>query len=682
MQKSRRAKLKRKQALEESSFGRKRLYEVSFTLVFVAWGLFFFLNSRTGRSDGFRDINGSREPVYGGNSTLNGQHKKEYPENELLAFQNEGNKLEHLQYCTVPSSADDVENTIGMPHPVNTYNIEGDSLDELNQSNNEESRVDFENNVDQEIPNPASDEFENNVDQEKLNPASDEPEIVSICTLTEDNSSVTALFIDEPSKIEQPVDSFPASEGSAQADAAVSQSILTEYKETHPQTHRSSRVTPVGLDEFKKKASNEKDRPTSNQFGIITHRREPGGSEYNYAAASKGAKILAHNKEVKAVQSILDKNQDKYLRNPCSAEEKFVVIELSEETLVDTVAIANFEHYSSNLRDFELFSSLVYPTDDWVLLGNFTAGNVKHVQRFTLQEPKWARYLKLRFLSHYGSEFFCTLSTVEVYGVDAIERMLEDLIAVGEHGLRNADLSGEPASIHTIGATPLPDEKGSNSIDELNLLLDGKEPYGGLQDKETGFKEDASKANSAGPTIEIIQQQGGRMAGDTVLKILMQKVRSLELNLSVLERYLEELTFRYGDLFSDLDKELAENTLYLHQIRTELNHLQEHKKLMEEEIGNYRSWRSTISNKLDELATDNSFLRLEVQNNHLRLQHMENKETLVFGVSFIFVCIAVMKITLDYIVTIFRLCKVENKRSSGWAFLLLSSSLVAFVLSL
>jgi len=57
------------------------------------------------------------------------------------------------------------------------------------------------------------------------------------------------------------------------------------------------------------------------------------------------------------------------------------------------------------------------------------------------------------------------------------------------------------------------------------------------------------------------------MARDTVLKILMQKVRSLELNLSVLQRYLEELTIRYGDLFSDMDKELDENTLYLHQIR-------------------------------------------------------------------------------------------------------------------
>jgi len=30
--------------------------------------------------------------------------------------------------------------------------------------------------------------------------------------------------------------------------------------------------------------------------------------------------------------------------------------------------------------------------------------------------------------------------------------------------------------------------------------------------------------------------------------------------------------------------------------------------MMEEEIGEYRSWKFTISNKLDELATDNNFL--------------------------------------------------------------------------
>ncbi|KAF3524774.1 hypothetical protein F2Q69_00051384 [Brassica cretica] len=83
----------------------------------------------------------------------------------------------------------------------------------------------------------------------------------------------------------------------------------------------------------------------------VTHRMEPGGKDYNYAAASKGAKVLSCNKEAKGVTSILSQDKDKYLLNPCSTEEKFVVIALSDKTLVNTIKLANFEHYSSNLKE-------------------------------------------------------------------------------------------------------------------------------------------------------------------------------------------------------------------------------------------------------------------------------------------------------------------------------------------
>ena len=152
---------------------------------------------------------------------------------------------------------------------------------------------------------------------------------------------------------------------------------------------------------------------------------------------------MASNKESKGASNILGKDKDKYLRNPCSAEEKFVVIELSEETLVVTIEIENSEHYSSNPKEIELLGSLVFPTDDWVKLGNFTAANVKHAQRFALDEPKWLRYLKLNLLSHYGTEFYCTLSVVEVYGVDAVERMLEDLISVQENPFVPEEITAE-----------------------------------------------------------------------------------------------------------------------------------------------------------------------------------------------------------------------------------------------
>ena len=152
---------------------------------------------------------------------------------------------------------------------------------------------------------------------------------------------------------------------------------------------RLSRTVPPGLDEFKSKAISSKSKSVTGQAGNVIHKVEPGGAECNYASASKGAKVLASNKESKGASNILGKDKDKYLRNPYSAKEKFVVIELSEETLVVTIEIANSEHYSSNPKEIELLGSLVFPTDDWVKLGNFTAANVKHAQRFALDEPRW-----------------------------------------------------------------------------------------------------------------------------------------------------------------------------------------------------------------------------------------------------------------------------------------------------
>ncbi|KAI3804487.1 hypothetical protein L1987_26063 [Smallanthus sonchifolius] len=183
---------------------------------------------------------------------------------------------------------------------------------------------------------------------------------------------------------------------------------------------------------------NEKQNEEDNGLVNITHRLEPDGTKYNYAAASKGAKVVAHDKEAKGASNILGEDHDMYLRNPCSVADKFVVIELAEETLVDAITIANFEHHSSNFKQFELSGSLVFPTESWFDLGTFVAENVKHRQYFKLPEPKWARYVKLRLVTHYGSEFYCTLSLFEAYGVDAIEKMLEDLImASGELSNRN-----------------------------------------------------------------------------------------------------------------------------------------------------------------------------------------------------------------------------------------------------
>lgn len=342
------------------------------------------------------------------------------------------------------------------------------------------------------------------------------------------------------------------------------------------QIEKALHPTYLNLDEFRSITSQEKGQDTPSRLVNITHRCEPDGTEYNYASVSKGAKVVAHNKEAKGPSNILEKDNDKYMRNPCSVGEKFVVIELAEQTLIDVVKIANFEHYSSNFKEFELSGSLSYPTETWFTLGRFIASNVKHTQTFKLPEPKWVRYLKLNLLSHYGAEFYCTLSVIEVYGVDAIERMLEDLVASAEPALNKLP---EPNST----AMP-PSRTNASSSDQGSVKVQSgnQNAGGGKEEVDDAPKPavDVTKTKISivttkvpDPVMEVRQQTNGRIPGDTVLKVLMQKVRSLELNLSVLENYIKEMHRRQKDLLPGLDNELKKISLLLEKSKREIKDL-------------------------------------------------------------------------------------------------------------
>ncbi|KAF5741948.1 hypothetical protein HS088_TW10G00956 [Tripterygium wilfordii] len=447
-----------------------------------------------------------------------------------------------------------------------------------------------------------------------------------------------------------------------------------------PQTDRLSRSVPLGLDEFKSRAFNSKSKSATGQVGGVIHRLEPGGKEYNYASSSKGAKVLAFNKEVKGASNILGKDKDKYLRNPCSAEDKFVVIELSEEILVDTVVIANFEHHSSNLKEFELLGSFVYPTEVWVKLGNFTAANGKHAQRFPLPEPKWVRYLKLNLLSHYGTEFYCTMSLVEVYGVDAVERMLEDLISDQD----NLFIREE----ETVDQKPQPlQPEPSQGGDLYQNPTRETEPHSSFEN--SNVKHEVVKNNVPDLFEETHHQQVGRMPGDTVLKILMQKVRSLDISLSVLERYLEEVNTKYGNIFKEFDKDIGEKDALIEKIRSDIKDLLENQAVIAKDLHGLISWKSFVSMQLDVLLRDNAALRSSVEEVRESQIWMENKGIAIFLISFIFVLVALGKLCVDMILSAYTaLCFERTERSrkfccnsSSWL-LLLSCSTIILILSL
>ncbi|XP_022773559.1 SUN domain-containing protein 4-like [Durio zibethinus] len=448
-----------------------------------------------------------------------------------------------------------------------------------------------------------------------------------------------------------------------------------------PKSDRLSHAVPLGLDEFKSRAFISRSKSGTGQTGVI-HRLEPGGKEYNYASASKGAKVLVYNKEAKGASNILGRDKDKYLRNPCSAEEKFVVIELSEETLVDTIEIANFEHYSSNLKEFELLGSLVFPTDVWIKLGNFTATNVKLAQRFVLQEPKWVRYLKLNLLSHYGSEFYCTLSVIEVYGVDAVERMLEDLISVQDNLFTPEDGVHDQKQMPSHLESTHRDDVHQSSFKEMgseSLVENSK------------VQLDVTNNIVPNPVEEIRHQQVGRVPGDSVLKILMQKVRALDLNLSVLERYLEELNSKYGNIFKEFYEDIREKDKLLEKIKSNIKDLHDSQKIIAKDVGEVASWKSLVSVQLDALLRDNADLRLKVEKVGEKQISMENKAIAVFAVSIVFGFIAFVRLLVDMLLSVYMSSLSAQRTekpwkfctsSSSWLFLLSSCGIIIFILSI
>ncbi|RKP13877.1 SUN domain-containing protein, partial [Piptocephalis cylindrospora] len=84
--------------------------------------------------------------------------------------------------------------------------------------------------------------------------------------------------------------------------------------------------------------------------------------------------------------AVLVESRDQYMLNVCSAKEKYLIIELCNDILIDTFVLANYEFFSSMVRDFRLTISDRYPPrggdDGWTDLGTFRAHNARDLQIF------------------------------------------------------------------------------------------------------------------------------------------------------------------------------------------------------------------------------------------------------------------------------------------------------------
>ena len=167
----------------------------------------------------------------------------------------------------------------------------------------------------------------------------------------------------------------------------------------------------------------------------------------NYASFDCAATALKANPECKGATSVLVESKDSYMLNVCSAKNKFFIVELCDDILIDTVVLANFEYFSSMFRTFRVSVSDRYPAkiDRWKELGTFEARNSRDVQAFLVENPLiWARYLRIEFMTHYGAEYYCPVSLLRVHGTTMMEEFNHEV-----KGLRGEDEAEHDATEHT-----------------------------------------------------------------------------------------------------------------------------------------------------------------------------------------------------------------------------------------
>ncbi|ETN40409.1 uncharacterized protein HMPREF1541_04686 [Cyphellophora europaea CBS 101466] len=184
---------------------------------------------------------------------------------------------------------------------------------------------------------------------------------------------------------------------------------------------------------------------------------------FNYASFDCAANVLKHNPEATSASAVLGENKDAYMLNVCSADNKFLILELCDDISIDTIVLANYEFFSSIFRTFRVSVSDKYPVkvDKWKSLGTFEARNTREVQAFLIENPvMWARYIRIELLSHYGNEYYCPVSLVRVHGTTMLEEYKHDLESAqaeneDESGAVNPSVSPEDALVPEAIAEPL-----------------------------------------------------------------------------------------------------------------------------------------------------------------------------------------------------------------------------------
>ena len=287
---------------------------------------------------------------------------------------------------------------------------------------------------------------------------------------------------------------------------------------TGPAGSGSEATQPINDTPERSQENGAKARPKARSRDAGTTCKE----RFNYASFDCAANVLKTNKEAKGEKTVLLENKDSYMLNQCAAPNKFLILELCNDILIDTIVLANFEFFSSTFRTFRVSVSDRYPVkvDKWKTLGTYEARNSREVQAFLVENPLiWARYLRIEFLSHYGNEFYCPVSLVRIHGTTMMEDYKADLQQLVED---EAD--------ETEDATE--DQEAVDSLTPEAVV----EPLKPATTSTEGIHQATSWEGSPIPTSgDLIEQEGERMESTSTVADNVPTTTAVPPSVSALE---------------------------------------------------------------------------------------------------------------------------------------------------
>ena len=171
-------------------------------------------------------------------------------------------------------------------------------------------------------------------------------------------------------------------------------------------------------------------------------------NSFNWASFDSGATVLSFSDGIKSAKSIIINRKDKYMMMPCELQDKWFVIQLSEDIVIERIEITNFEHYSSNFKHVRIYAKMAsndhHDDDDdddeddeqneskkqiWNLISDVQLENTaKNVIEFTEKSNGW-RLLKVEILSYYGAEYYCTATQIKVFGSTMLAHWKNDVLS-------------------------------------------------------------------------------------------------------------------------------------------------------------------------------------------------------------------------------------------------------------